>query len=181
MNKPPTLNARAAEIGASVVTLRSWQRCGVDVFSDDDVTAHLRTVRKLPPNLKPGFRPQTQDAALVVDVDSIDIDQLKLDMVNAPDKHTAQTIQIKIQGLIASTKLAEAQGDLVPKKYVDESLVRIGSATKAAAMRLPADLPPMLHGATMEDAQRLITDKVLEFLGLLADQSADIWEGLKDD
>ena len=181
MDKPPTLNARAAEIGTSVVTLRSWQRCGVDVFSADDVRRHLRTARNLPENLKPGFRPPSHDADLVVDVDKIDIDQLKLDMINAPDKHTAQTIEIKIRGLLSSTKLAQAQGELISRNSVEEEMTRVGSVFKAAVKRLEADLPPMIHGASPETMQKLIGEKADEVLRAMKDEYKKIDEIGRDE
>lgn len=150
--------------------LNSWANLGVDIYDDESVRDHIRRARKLPANLKPEFMPQVDSGPQVLDVENIDVDQLKLDMVNAPDKHTAQTIEIKIRGLLASTKLAAAQGELISRALVEEEMIRVGSVFKAAVKRLEADLPPMLDGASPETIQKLIGDKADEVLRAMAEE-----------
>ena len=174
---------RSQQIGITYQTFLNWERSGVDMFDDVQVKAKIRSSRKMPQNLKPEFMPQIGigDTDLVVDVDKIDIDQLKLDMINAPDKHTAQTIEIKIRGLLSSTKLAQAQGELISRNSVEEEMTRVGSVFKAAVKRLEADLPPMIHGASPETMQKLIGEKADEVLRAMKEEYKKIDEIGRDE
>jgi len=59
---------------------------------------------------------------------------------------------------------------------VEESMLRIGAAVKAAIMRMEADLPPMLEGMTPAGMQKVIREKVDEVLSTLSDANAQIWK-----
>lgn len=170
MNKKPTLNDRAAEIGASVPTLRNWKRSGVDVFNDEEVKRHMRTIRKLPPNLKPEFLPKTSETPELTDVSQIDIESLQLKMANAQDKHEAQTLEIQIRGLLTAFKLQDAAGNYISRALVEEEMIRVGAVFKAAVKRLEADLPPMLEGASPETIQRVIGEKADEVLRAMVEE-----------
>lgn len=159
--------ARAAEIGVSIPTLDSWSRCGVDVFDDDQVRKRISRMRSLPPELKPEWLPQTVPA----DVEPMDgsIDGLVAELHACTDKHQAQTIKTKIDGLINAYKLRAAAGEYISRSDHHEVMVRTGATFKAAVTAMESELPPMLHGADMPSMQRTIREKADEILRSLRD------------
>ena len=182
MKKPPkdkpTLQDRAATIGASVPALRSWQRCGVDVFDDAQVKAKISKMRNLPPDLKPDYLPRVAaiPQSSAEDPTQIDIEGIIEELKAATDKHEAQTVKTKIDGLINAYKLREAAGLYVSRVKVEEDLIRIGAAVKGAILRMEADLPPMLEGMTPPQMRNLIRQKTDEVLATLSDAGSKIWE-----
>jgi hypothetical protein len=59
---------------------------------------------------------------------------------------------------------------------VDEALIRIAAAVKAAILRMEADLPPQLEGCDPPAMQRIIRGKVDEIMSMLSEATAKIWE-----
>lgn len=173
-----TLLVRAAEIGCSVPTLRNWKRGGTDVFDDEDVRRRIAKMRSLPPDLKPEWHPKTASITMPdgSDPTQIDIEEIIRQISTATDKHSAQTVKTQIDALLNAYKLREAAGKYVPKSIVEEALMRIGSAVKGAVLRMEADLPPMLEGATPAAMQRMIREKTDEVMATLSDAAADVWK-----
>lgn len=163
MTDKPTKQARAAQVGTSIAVLRNWERLGVDVFDDEAIKLHLRNVRKMPSGIKPEFMPEAATNA-IGDVSEIDMDTLKLELANAPDRNTAQTIKTKIDGFLNLYKVEAAAGKYISRDKAGEEMVRVGAVFKAAVKRLEADLPPMLEGCKPETMQRMIGDKCDEVL-----------------
>ena len=175
--KRATAMDRAAQIGVSIPTLDSWKRCGVDVFDDDQVRKRIARMRNIPPTLKPEWMPQV--AAVPADIEPIETDEierLRVELAACTDKHQAQTIKTKIDGALAIYRLREAAGKYVAKVTVDEALIRIAAAVKAAVLRMEADLPPQLEGCDPPAMQRIIRGKVDEVMALLSDEAAKVWE-----
>ena len=169
---------RAGQIGVSYPCLRNWERCGVDIWSDDDVRAKLARMRNLPPNLKPEFMP-TRSAPIEPpgeDPTQIDIESIIGQLSSVTDKHQAQTVKLQIDGLLNAYKLREAAGKYVARAMVEESLIRIGATFKAALMRLEADLPPMMEGMDPPKMQQTIRDKIDEVLRSLEDEYAKAYD-----
>lgn len=175
--KPQTSLDRAAQIGVSIPTLDSWKRCGVNVFDDDEVRRRIAKMRNIPPELKPEFQPQVSAISSPPSDDptQIDIESIIAQMLTVTDKHQAQTVKIQIDGLVNAYKLREAAGLYVSRAKVEEDLIRIGAAVKGAILRMEADLPPMLDGASPAQMQRTIRDKTDEVLAALSDASSEIW------
>ena len=170
---------RAAEIGVSIPTLNSWKRCGVDVDDDEQVRQRIARMRNIPPTLKPEWLPKIPDQIKAPDEEdptSIDIEAIIRQLSAVTDKHQAQTVKLQIDGLLNAYKLREAAGKYVSKATVDEALIRIAAAVKAAVLRMEADLPPMLEGMDPAAMQRTIKVKVDEVMTMLSDESAKIWE-----
>jgi flagellar biosynthesis/type III secretory pathway protein FliH len=169
---------RAAEIGVSIPTLNSWKRCGVNINSDEEVKLRIGRMRNIPPTLKPEFMPKlaAKIEAPGDDPTQIDIEAIIRQLSNVTDKHQAQTVKIQIDGLLNAYKLREAAGKYVAKAMVDEALIRIAAAVKAAILRMEADLPPQLEGCDPPAMQRIIRGKVDEIMGMLSESTAKIWE-----
>jgi len=172
--KKTTALDRAAQIGVSVPTLSSWKRCGVNVNSDEEVRLRIGRMRSIPPTLKPEFMPKL--AAKIEDPTQIDIEAIIQQLSNVTDKHQAQTVKIQIDGLLNAYKLREAAGKYVAKAMVDEALIRIAAAVKAAILRMEADLPPQLEGCDPPAMQRIIRGKVDEIMAMLSESTAKIWD-----
>lgn len=159
------MQERAGEIGVSLPTLSSWQKNGVDVFEDEEIVKYLRTSRKVPPNVKARFLPKIEPpGGAITDVSQIDIDSFKLRVANAQDKNEAQVLQVQVKTLLDTFKLEEANGNYISRSALKEEMVRLGATFKAAVKRLEADLPPMLEGASPEQAQKIIGEKCDEVL-----------------
>ena len=163
--------------------LNNWERCGVDVFDDEQVKTRITKMRNLPPELKPEFYPRTTEQSQSIDgIDptSIDIESIIQELATTTDKHSAQAAKHKIEGLIKAYQLREAAGKYVSKAVVDESLMRIGAVFKSSLMRMEADLPPAMEGmnpAQMRDAIRAKVDEVLrnmeeEYLRIYGDSDS---------
>lgn len=170
---------RAAEIGVSIPTLNSWKRCGVDTDDDEQVRQRIARMRNIPPTLKPEWLPKIADpiqAPGEEDPTSIDIEAIIRQLSAVTDKHQAQTVKLQIDGLLNAYKLREAAGKYVSKATVDEALIRIAAAVKAAVLRMEADLPPMLEGMDPAAMQRVIRGKVDEVMTMLSDEAAKIWQ-----
>lgn len=170
---------RAAEIGVSIPTLNSWKRCGVNVDDDEQVRQRIARMRNIPPTLKPEWLPKIQatiQAPNEEDPTSIDIEAIIRQLSAVTDKHQAQTVKLQIDGLLNAYKLREAAGKYVSRAKVDEGMIRIGAAVKAAIARLSGDIPPMVHGASIEDTQKMIKEKCDEVLVALSDKKSELWE-----
>jgi hypothetical protein len=170
LNPNQSRQERCAQIGISVQCLKNWERGGVNIWDDDEVRKKISRLRNIPPTMKPEWIPQTAPAG----VEPIDgsIDGLVAELHACTDKHQAQTIKTKIDGLINAYKLREAAGKYVAKSMVEESLIRIGATFKAALMRLEADLPPMMEGMDPPKMKQTIRDKIDEVLRTLEDEYA---------
>jgi len=178
-----TRQERAAWIGVSVQSLSNWERCGVNVWDDDQVRAKLSRMRNLPPTLKPEWLPRIAAALPVMSSDdptSIDIEAIIRELSAAEDKHTAAMVKTKIDGLLNAYKLREAAGKYVSRAKVEEDLIRIGAAVKGAVLRMEADLPPMLEGMSPAQMQSTIRQKVDEVLTTLSDAADEIWNDETD-
>jgi hypothetical protein len=170
------VTARAVQIGVAVVTMKNWQKAGVDIFDDDAVRARLRKTKTLPPDLKPEWRPQVNPPPSDADPTSIDIETIIQQLSTATDKHAAQMVKTQIDGLLNAYKLREAAGKYVSKDVVREALIKVGTTFKAAVLRMEADLPPMLEGASPAQMQRIIREKVDEVLRALSEESSKVIE-----
>ncbi len=171
------VTARAVQIGVAVVTMKNWQKAGVDIFDDDAVRARLRKTKTLPPDLKPEWRPQVNPPTPSdADPTSIDIETIIQQLSTATDKHAAQMVKTQIDGLLNAYKLREAAGKYVSKDVVREALIKVGTTFKAAVLRMEADLPPMLEGASPAQMQRIIREKVDEVLRALSEESSKVIE-----
>lgn len=172
-----TRQQRAAQIGISLQSLSNWERLGCDIWNDDDVRRKIARLRNLPTSIKPEWLPQTAPA----DVEPIDgsIDHLVSELHGCTDKHQAQTIKLKIDGLINAYKLRAAAGEYISRATHNEIMVRIGATFKAAITAMENELPPMLHGADMPHMQRTIRDKgdeVLRSLDEIYKQAHNDWQ-----
>lgn len=169
---------RCAEIGVSMPCLNNWERCGVDVFDDEQVKTRISKMRNLPPELKPEFHPKVKPSAPAFDGEeptTIDIEEIIARLSSCDDKHQAQTIKLQIDGLLNAYKLREAAGRYVSKVVVDESLIRIGAVFKSSLMRMEADLPQMMEGMNPAKMQEVIRDKVDEVLRMMEDEYLKVY------
>ena len=135
-------------------------------------------MRSIPPTLKPEFMPKltAKIQAPGEDPTQIDIEAIIQQLSNVTDKHQAQTVKIQIDGLLNAYKLRAAAGKYVAKAMVDEALIRIAAAVKAAILRMEADLPPQLEGCDPPAMQRIIRGKVDEIMAMLSESTAKIWD-----
>ena len=168
-----TNQERADQIGIARSKLQKWKADGVDIFDDDAVRDKIASLQKLPPNLNDQFIPRI--SAPDIDPAELDIEAIIKSLGEADDKNTAQTIKLKIDGLFNAYKLREAAGKYVSRSTVEEALIRIGAAVKAAIMRMEADLPPMLDGMEPASMQTVIKGKVDEVLLTLSEETSKIW------
>lgn len=156
-----TRRERAQTIGISLQCLSNWERGGVDIWNDDEVKRKISRIRNLPQGIKPEWLPQVTIPDGPIDGS---IDGLVAELHACTDKHQAQTIKTKIDGLINAYKLRAAAKQYVSKEVVDETDIRIGVIFKTAISSLENELPPMLHGADMPTMQRIIREKGDEIL-----------------
>lgn len=179
--KRGSLLTRAGEIGMSVESLRVWQKLGVDVFDDESIRKYLRRARQIPSNIRDDLKPKVVAVQMPEDPTDIDIETIIRQLSAVTDKSQAQTVKLQIDGLLNAYKLREAAGKYVSRSVVEEALMRIAAAVKAAVMRMEADLPPMLDGASPSEMQRMIRGKVDEVMNVLADESSKVWEVAGDE
>ena len=172
------LKDRANQIGCTVQTLHNWTRCGVNVFDDNEVRSKIAKSRHQPLGLKPEFAPKAAAPMVPPDADptAVDIESIIAQIGAATDKHSAQTVKTQIDALVNAYKLREAAGKYVPKSTVEEALIRIGAAVKAACLRLEADLPPMMEGQSPAQMQNTIRQKVDEVMNSLSEATSRVWE-----
>lgn len=172
-----TRRERAAQIGVTMQSLTNWSKAGIDVMNDNEIRAKISRCRTLPPTLKPEWKP-VPSAPLPSDpVESSDhTERLISELAHCTDKNEAQRIKTQIDGLVNAYKLREAAGSYVSRSMVEEAMLRIGAAVKAAIMRMEADLPPMLEGMAPAGMQKVIKSKVDETMAMLNSEASKIWQ-----
>jgi len=174
--KKQTRNQRSAQIGISIQTLGNWERGGVDVWDDAQVKDKISRCRNLPKTLKDEWKPVPATTPPSDPIESSDhTERLISELAHCTDKHDAQRIKTQIDGLVNAFKLREAAGSYVSRATVDEKMLRIGAAVKAATIRFEADIPPMVFGLSMEDCQKVVRDKCGEVLRLLSEKNSEFW------
>lgn len=110
------------------------------------------------------------------DAGSVELEGLIEQVKAARTYNDARTLKLQIEALRSGYALEIDQGKHVERPIIEEALIRIGSAVKAAIMRMEADLPPMLEGMEPAAMQRTIRGKVDEVMATLADESSKVWE-----
>jgi len=111
--------------------------------------------------------------------DPQELEELVRQVKAARTYNDARTLKVQIDALRAGYALEIDQGKHVARAIIEEALMRIGSAVKAAVLRMEADLPPMLEGATPATMQRMIREKTDEVMTTLSDATADVWNDVE--
>lgn len=111
--------------------------------------------------------------------DPQELEELVRQVKAARTYNDARTLKVQIDALRAGYALEIDQGKHVARAIIEEALMRIGSAVKAAVLRMEADLPPMLEGATPAAMQRMIREKADEVMTTLSDATADVWNDVE--
>ena len=111
--------------------------------------------------------------------DPQELEELVRQVKAARTYNDARTLKVQIDALRAGYALEIDQGKHVARGIIEEALMRIGSAVKAAVLRMEADLPPMLEGATPAAMQRMIREKTDEVMTTLSDATADVWHDVE--
>jgi len=87
--------------------------------------------------------------------------------------------EVRLRKLTAEAELRELElekqrGEVISFREVEEAVMRIGAAVRAAVMRLEADLPQALEGLDAPAMQRTIRAAVDLILTDLSDRGAEI-------
>ena len=156
---------RAAQTGLSYKTLRNLERCGCDIWSDEDLRKHISRMRVLPKNIKPEFAPQSP--RLDIDGELPTLDDLMKRLAACTDKHQAQTIRCQIDGLKAAHQLQVQQGEYIRADDAYRHGQQLGMALKQFMYyQMPAQLPPLLAGRTAAEMGKVLEDHAREWLTL---------------
>jgi phage terminase Nu1 subunit (DNA packaging protein) len=111
--------------------------------------------------------------------DPQELEELVRQVKAARTYNDARTLKVQIDALRAGYALEIDQGKHVARAIIEEALMRIGSAVKAAVLRMEADLPPMLEGATPAAMQRMIREKTDEVMTTLSDATSEVWKDVE--
>lgn len=104
------------------------------------------------------------------------IDELIERVKSAATYNDARTLKMQIDALRSGLQYQMDEGSSISRHTVKESLISIGNATRAAMLRMQADIPPMCEGMTAAQMQKVIKAKTHEILTMLADKESDFWK-----
>jgi hypothetical protein len=107
--------------------------------------------------------------------DPQELEELVRQVKAARTYNDARTLKVQIDALRGGYALEVEQERYISKSSVKEAFLRIISANKAMMMRLVADLPPMIEGASPAQCQKIIKQKVYEILGHLQNSEDKIY------
>lgn len=169
-----TLTARAKELGITRNVLNDMRQAGVDIWRDDKARAWLESRRpRVNPTAKvtgpqPGDdKPATSPAT---------IEELEIQVRLAESYDEVKVIKEKIAALLQAQKVRKEEGELIPRREVDERDTRIAAAVKGALLKFCNDVPPMIEGQTASKAQKTIKAQMLGILEQLASDQSEFWK-----
>ncbi len=108
--------------------------------------------------------------------DTQELEELVQQVKAARTYNDARTLKVQIDALRSGYALEVDQNKYCSVAEVDEAMLRIGAAVKAAIMRMEADLPQALEGMTPAAMQKVIRGKVDEVLTMLSQEGERVWE-----
>ena len=111
----------------------------------------------------------------ITDAQAIELEGLIEQVKSARTYNDARTLKLQIEALRSGFALEVDQMKHVSKSTVEEALMKIGAAVRSAIVRMEADLPPMLDGASPATMQRIIREKTDEVMTSLADAANEVW------
>ena len=181
--KPKTQHELAILYQVPQPTIARTKKKGVDVQDRDEFRTAMLAQSKRPPawvNGCPWDEKPEKDPATDIEVEDLDMDQLRKDLLNSEDYDNARFIKTKIGGLKEFLQLSILERDHLPRGEVMEDWTRIGSATQAAHNKCGADLPAMLEGLEITAMEKIINEYMRKIGNELADSSSELYQQIKE-
>jgi hypothetical protein len=149
---------------------------GVNIWSDADLAAHLKTLgsriakdAKISKPVAPPDIPFAESPEQTV----AEIERLIL----ASEVHDDIKIyKTKLEALKIAANVRELTGDLVPVGQVKASITRVCSAARAELLKLSSDLPPRLEGLPASTMSALIRSSITDILTRLSDETGNLYD-----
>jgi hypothetical protein len=160
-------------------TISNLNRSGIDIYSKESVREAILKQSKRPPawsNGCPWDEKPEKDPATDIEVEDLDMEQLKKDLLNAKDYDQARFIKTKIGGLKEFLQLSILERDHLPKSEVETDMVRISAGVRAGLNSLRLELPAVLEGFTAAQMKGKIDEKVKAIARLLADETSELYQ-----
>ena len=169
-----TLAMRAQELGITQAVLQNAKSDGINPWRDDEmkpwlakrrprVNSKAKVTGPPPGDDKPATSPAT-------------IEELEIQVRLAESYDEVKVIKEKIAALLQAQKVRKEEGELLPRREVDERDTRIAAAVKGALLKFCNDVPPMIEGQTASKAQKTIKAQMLGILEQLASDQSEFWK-----
>jgi hypothetical protein len=117
-----------------------------------------------------------KDPATDIEVEDLDMEKLKKQLINSGDYTDARFIKTKIEGLKAFLQLSILERDHLPRSEVETDMVRISAGVRAGLNSLRLELPAVLEGFTAAQMKGKIDEKVKSIARLLADETSELYQ-----
>lgn len=160
-------------------TISNLNKAGVDIHNKEDVRDALLKQAKRPPAWSNGCpwddKPE-KDPETDIDVEDLDMEKLKAQLMAAKDYDSARFIKTKIEGLSGFLKLSILERDHLPRQEVETDMVRISAGVRAGLNSLRLELPAVLEGFTAAQMKGKIDEKVKSIARLLADETSELYQ-----
>jgi len=148
---------------------------GVNIWSDADLAAHLRTLGSRIAKDAKISKPVAPDLSSIESPEQTvaEIERLIL----ASEVHDDIKIyKTKLEALKIAANVRELTGDLVPVGQVKASITRVCSAARAELLKLSSDLPPRLEGLPASTMSALIRLSITDILTRLSDETGNLYD-----
>ena len=177
--KPKTQTELAILYQVPQSTISKTKKKGYDVQDRDEFRTAMLAQNKRPPAWSNGCpwddKPE-KDPATDIEVEDLDMDQLRKDLLNAGDYDEARFIKTKIGGLKEYLQLSILERDHIPRSEVETDMVRISAGVRAGLSSLRLELPAVLEGFTAAQMKGKIDEKVKSIERLLADETSELYQ-----
>jgi hypothetical protein len=177
--KPKTQNELAILYQVPQSTISKIKKKGYDVQDRNEFRAAMLAQNKRPPawsNGCPWDEKPELDPATDIEVEDLDMEQLRQELMNASDYDEARFIKTKIGGLKEFLQLSILERDHLPKQEVETDMIRISAGVRAGLNSLRLELPAVLEGFTAAQMKGKIDEKVKSIARLLADETSELYQ-----
>ena len=160
-------------------TIARIKKKGVDVQDRDKFRVAMLGQSKRPAawvNGCPWDEKPEKDPATDIEVEDLDMEQLRKDLMNSEDYDAARFIKTKIGGLKEFLQLSILERDHLPKQEVETDMIRISAGVRAGLNSLRLELPAVLEGFTAAQMKGKIDEKVKSIARLLADETSELYQ-----
>lgn len=125
--------------------VRQWVKKGYDIDDVESLRFDLNQQQRVPLGMDDE---QVDTTPVEASELAAQIEELRVQILAAKDKKTAETIKIKILAMGSIQRQLIEQGKYILKDDAQSAGMAAGVASRGAWEKIAADLPPMLEGLT---------------------------------
>ena len=176
--KPKTQNELAILYQVTQPTISKIKKKGYDIQDRDDFRRGMLAQNKRPPawvNGCPWDDKPEKDPSTDINIEDLDMEQLRKDLMNAADYDDARFIKTKIEGLKAFLQLSILERNHLPKDEVISDMRRLSAGVSSGLDGLALELPAVCEGLTAPQMKGKIKPKTEAIKYKLSDGTSEIY------